>query len=249
MERNIMMVGVYGGADPSGAIGSEKFDGVRATWDGARLVSRDGVILAAPAWFTAGLPSFPLDGELWAGRGAFDVASGIARRADGGDAWQALRYVVFDAPSDLPYVERLAVVATISTPYAYAAPTWVVADASDLAARLDAVTDAGGEGLVIRDPMSAYHRVDAFTAWKVKRFADSEAVVVGHVAGKAGGLVLVVSRDGVTFRIGSGMTAKQRRNPPALGSVVTYRFDGLTSKGLPRFPRLVGVRYDVAVSA
>ncbi len=143
MERNIMMVGVYGGADPSGAIGSEKFDGVRATWDGARLVSRDGVILAAPAWFTAGLPSFALDGELWAGRGAFDVASGIARRADGGDAWQALRYVVFDAPSDLPYVERLAVVATIATAYAYAAPTWVVADASDLAARLDAVTHVG----------------------------------------------------------------------------------------------------------
>src|SRR4051812_34623257 len=47
---------------------SEKLDGVRAYWDGKKLWSRLGNEFLAPDWFTAPLPAFPLDGELWGGR-------------------------------------------------------------------------------------------------------------------------------------------------------------------------------------
>ena len=47
---------------------SEKFDGVRGYWDGQRLRTRGGEPVHAPAWFTAGWPATPQDGELWAGR-------------------------------------------------------------------------------------------------------------------------------------------------------------------------------------
>jgi ATP-dependent DNA ligase len=53
---------------------SEKYDGVRALWTGTELQSRQGLPIRAPAWFTAGWPATPLDGELWAGRGRFDAA-------------------------------------------------------------------------------------------------------------------------------------------------------------------------------
>ena len=50
---------------------SEKLDGVRAYWDGAQFLSRQGNRYHAPDWFTAGLPDEPLDGELWLGRKKF----------------------------------------------------------------------------------------------------------------------------------------------------------------------------------
>ena len=233
----------YEGGDVAGFVASEKLDGVFARWDGARLVSRDGVILAAPAWFTAGLPAgVLLDGELWAGRGQFDRASGVAR-SHGGD-WSGLRFMLFDAPSDLPFAERLRVIEAIATPYCCAVPVVVLVGLRDLATRMVEVVNGGGEGMVVRPAGSAYVTDGYATSYKVKFHDDAEAVVVSHYTGG-----IVLSRDGVAFKVGSGLTADQRRNPPALGSVVTYRHDGLTGKGLPRFPRLVGVRFDVAVSA
>ena len=53
---------------------SEKYDGVRGYWDGEKLLTRAGHAINAPAWFTAGWPKTPLDGELWAGRGLFSTA-------------------------------------------------------------------------------------------------------------------------------------------------------------------------------
>ena len=57
---------------PQGFLVSEKWDGVRALWDGQVLRFRSGRDLVAPAWFLAALPGVPLDGELWTGRGQFD---------------------------------------------------------------------------------------------------------------------------------------------------------------------------------
>jgi DNA ligase-1 len=51
--------------DPTPYLVSEKYDGVRALWDGQTLRSRAGNTIAAPAWFIAKLPKQPLDGELW----------------------------------------------------------------------------------------------------------------------------------------------------------------------------------------
>ena len=158
----------YEGGDVAGFIATEKLDGVFARWDGARLVSRDGVVLAAPEWFTAGLPAFALDGELWAGRGQFDRASGIARRVDGGDAWCTLAFVLFDAPSALPYTERRRVIEAIATPYCYAVQAFALVDLRDLAGRMADTVNGGGEGMVIRPPDSAYVTDGYATSFKVK---------------------------------------------------------------------------------
>ena len=79
---------------------SEKYDGVRAHWDGRQLRTRGGERIAAPAWFTAGWPALPMDGELWAGRGRFEHAQSAAAREQPDDAqWRALRYMVVDLPA------------------------------------------------------------------------------------------------------------------------------------------------------
>ena len=69
--------------DPAGHLVSEKYDGVRAVWDGRALRTRHGQIIQAPAAFLARLPAqVPLDGELWLGRGhgRFDAVSALVRR-------------------------------------------------------------------------------------------------------------------------------------------------------------------------
>lgn len=79
---------------------SEKYDGVRAQWDGHALRFRGGGLVPAPAWFTAALPPEPLDGELWLGRNQFDALSALVRTRTPKEAdWRQVRYLIFELPS------------------------------------------------------------------------------------------------------------------------------------------------------
>lgn len=78
---------------------SEKLDGVRAYWDGKQFLSRQGNLYHAPEWFIEGLPTAPLDGELWIDRRKFQRTVSIVRRQDKSDVWNEVRFLVFDAPA------------------------------------------------------------------------------------------------------------------------------------------------------
>ena len=89
---------------------SEKLDGARAVWDGHSLRFRSGRPVHAPAWFIAGLPAEPLDGELWIARGRFEDLSGIVRRQVPRDAdWRQVKFMVFEQPDGAgSFTERIA---------------------------------------------------------------------------------------------------------------------------------------------
>jgi DNA ligase-1 len=106
---------------------------------------------------------------------------------------------------------------------------------------LDRVTDAGGEGVMIKDPKSSYENRRSDKLLKVKKFDDAEAIVIGHEKGTGRcsnmcGAIVVRGDDGTEFKIGSGFDDSQRRKPPKLGSRVTYKYMGKTNAGKPRFP-------------
>ena len=234
---------------------SEKYDGVRALWTGRELLSRQGLPIRAPAWFTAGWPATPLDGELWAGRGRFDAAqSAVAQAAPQDAQWRALRYMVFDLPDHAgAFSERLPAlrhtVAALGQPWVQAVPQWRVASHATLMKQLHEHEKAGAEGLMLRRDDAPYRGGRSDDLLKLKSFEDAEAVVVGHVPGQgkyAGqtGALLVAMPDGRRFRLGSGLTDALRRVPPPIGSVVTYRYNGTHASGLPRFARFWRVRAD-----
>ncbi len=50
------------------------------------------------------------------------------------------------------------------------------------------------------------------------------------------GALLMREKDGTEFKIGSGFDDSQRKNPPKIGSVVTFKFQGRSTNGIPRFP-------------
>jgi DNA ligase-1 len=53
------------------------------------------------------------------------------------------------------------------------------------------------------------------------------------------GALLVERPDGLRFRIGTGFTDEERRNPPPIGSWITYAYNGFTVSGIPRFARFM----------
>jgi DNA ligase-1 len=247
----ILLANVFrDGIDVTQYLVSEKFDGVRAIWDGERLRFRSGNLIQAPQWFLASLPAQPLDGELWLGRGRFERLSGIVRREVPVDEeWRQVRYMVFELPGgEGSFSERAGriehLVAQAGVPWLEAVRQEAVTDRLSLQARLAAVLKAGGEGLMLHRADAPYESGRSDTLLKLKPWLDAEAVVVGHLPGKgkyAGqlGALRVRLPDGRQFSLGTGFTDAQRRQPPPVGATVTYRYRELTASGLPRFASFV----------
>jgi DNA ligase-1 len=234
--------------DPAQYWISEKYDGVRAIWDGRELRFRSGRRVPAPAWFVAGLPREPLDGELWLGRGRFDELSSIVRKAQPLDAeWRRVRYMIFELPdgagSFTERSERLrSIVGSSGMPWLHAVEQFRVADRQALMKKLDEVVRAGGEGLMLHRAAASYVTGRSDDLLKLKPLRDAEATVIGHEPGQgrlAGvvGALRLRTPEGKEFRLGSGLSDALRRDPPAVGASVTYRYQELTKDGIPRFPR------------
>ncbi len=246
-----LLATVYTGqVEPALCLVSEKYDGVRAVWDGRVLRHRSGREVAAPRAFVAALPAEPLDGELWLGRGRFEALSAIVRTTSPREAdWARIRYMVFELPGGPgTFAERAVRLAGLAKEAGMAqlvaAPQERFADRGALQRRLDSVTAAGGEGLMLHLASAPVAHGRSDVLMKLKPYLDAEAVVVaarpgaGKYRGQAGALE-VENAEGRRFLVGSGLSDALRRDPPPPGSVITYRYRELTSTGVPRFATYV----------
>ena len=250
----LMLANVYSKRTPLAEYWvSEKYDGVRGYWNGKQLQTRGGDLVHAPAWFTAGWPDQPMDGELWAGRGQFAHAVSTVRQQTPDDAaWRRMRFMVFDLPAHNGlFTERigdyLRLVRDLDQAWVVPVPQWLVASHPELQAQLKQMVKAGAEGLMLHRADAPYRGVRSDDLLKVKLFDDAEARVVAHLpgqgkyAGKLGAL-LVETPDGRRFKLGTGFSDSQRANPPVVGAHVTFRYRGINDSGVPRFASFWRVR-------
>ncbi len=234
---------------------SEKLDGVRGYWDGHQLRTRSGQRINPPTWFTLGWPKMAMDGELWMGRGRFDETSALIRAYKPDEAsWKQVHFMVFDLAGhagtfDARVLRMRALAGKTTNGSLRPVTQFRLGNTAELNARLKQVVAAGGEGLMLHHHQARYRIGRSEELLKLKIHEDEEARVVAHTAGKGkyagmlGALVLQLP-DGRRFRLGTGFTDAQRAAPPPVGSLVTFRYNGLTSKGLPRFARFMRVRMD-----
>jgi DNA ligase-1 len=226
---------------------SEKLDGVRGIWDGKQLLTRSGLVIDAPKWFTQGLPEFPVEGELWIERGAFDRVSGIVRTGHEDPEWPAVKFMLFDRPNyGGTYQERRSTLSRWVNKAGLSHVAMIeaerLADPATLLEKLKAIQEAGGEGIMLNHPLALYQAGRSDGLLKLKGYQDAEAKVIGYTDGKGKyegkvGALIVQTRDGRSFRVGSGLTDQMRNRPPEVGSFITYRYNGVTDNGLPRFAR------------
>ncbi|KZW00121.1 DNA ligase/mRNA capping enzyme, partial [Exidia glandulosa HHB12029] len=237
---------------------SEKLDGVRAFYN-KTFVSRLGNQFHVPNWFLKGacvidLPTdVALDGELFMGRGKFNETVSIVR-AKNSPRWGAVKFHVFDIPSHAaePFEERLKLLEKFfgeggshACDHVVVVKQTAVKDRDHVLEMLQAVEAQGGEGLMLRKPKSyaEFERQNRIT------FYDAEARVTGYSDGKGKydglcGALICEMESGKTFKCGSGLTNKDRASPPAIDSIIVYRFQELTLAGRPRFPTFVGAAAD-----
>ena len=250
----ILLANVLGeNVDPAAYLVSEKYDGVRAIWDGKILRFRSGRTVNAPDWFIAKLPAEKLDGEMWLARDTFDQLSGYVRKSTpSDDEWRQIKYMVFENPDGAgTFTQRYArireIVAKTNWPQLVAVEQVRVADRAALKRRFNEVVKGGGEGLMLHLADAPYVTGRSDVLLKLKPLQDTEATVVEHLPGKGKylgqmGALRMEMPGGKRFNIGTGFTDAVRKNPPSVGTTVTYTYRGMTKNGTPRFASYLRVR-------
>ena len=249
-----MLPNTYIDQDIRGWLMSEKLDGVRGYWDGTQLLSKNGNLLFPPPEFTATLPNFAIEGEIWGGRGTFEQTLSIVTKEQPHDGWLQLKFAIFDVPqAPGGFTARIAKAdawfATHPSAHAFIIPQVLVRDQTQLQQELAQIEELGGEGLVVRKSDALYRPGRSSEILKVKSYRDAEARVVAHLPGGGRnegrlGSLLVQSEEGKQFKIGSGFSDAERQSPPPIGAYITFKFYGKYQSGIPRFPSFMRIRQD-----
>lgn len=227
---------------------SEKYDGVRGYWDGQQMRTRNGHVIVLPPHWYADLPPWPVEGELWAGRGRFStVQNTVFDHQPNLKTWADIRFVLFDKPmAGQPFSERYVQLShwfgqQVSS-HLMLADYQPVEGKEHLTALLTKMIEKQGEGLMLRDRHALYQAGRSQGFLKVKDHQDSEVTVIGYVEGKGRlkgkvGALITRTQSGLVLKVGSGLNDELRQTPPDIGTVITIRHNGMTDKGLPRFAR------------
>ena len=145
----------------------------------------------------------------------------------------------------------------------------IVHDSNELVNYWENQLKLGYEGAIVRNPNGRYKfgrsTIKEGLAFKLKKFNDDEAVIVGieelmhnmdtsshKVENLYGGDTLgslVVMWGAKEFKIGSGFDHAERKRlwdqrHELIGKTVTFKYQELSTYGVPRFPVYKGIRYD-----
>jgi DNA ligase 1 len=232
----------YMGQNPVGWLMSEKYDGIRAIWNGAAFLTREGNAIAVPSEIVAQMPATPLDGELWMGRGTLQRMAGLARKKVSFLAeWTEVRFMIFDAPGQASHAARMVALPALPD-FCRIVTQRVCESKADLLAFAAEIVAKGGEGAVIRCPSAPYAEGRATVAQKLKPARTDEGIL--RAVERVGGAVrsLTVEWAGKVLKIGSGFTAVDAAREFVEGVKITFGFYGLTESGIPRGAFFVEVR-------
>ncbi len=248
----LLLLETYKDQNISGYLMSEKLDGIRAYWDGKSLLSRSGKVIHAPKWFVKNFPPFEMDGELWSKRGEFEYIQSVVMDKVPSGEWKKITYNIFEMPNQKGDLKkRLGVLQTYlkthKIPHLKIIKQIVCKNKKHLESFFDEIKNKNGEGVVLRDENAPYIAKRTSKALKYKRYQDDECRVISHHKGKGKyknmlGSFTCKLKNGTIFKIGSGLSENERKNPPKIGQEITFKYQGLTKHGKPRFPVFLHIR-------
>ena len=241
---------VYDEQDISGWYMSEKLDGIRGYWDGKNLYTKNGNLINTPKEFTKNFPPFALDGELWSKRDNFEFIQSIVLDKKPSSSWENITYNIFEVPNSKGnFKTRLEKARKWFEKYPNSnvniIKQIVCKNEKHLLTYLDKIVKLKGEGIIVKDPSQPYHTGRSPYILKVKKAYDMEGIVIGYnykKDGKTFKSLKLKLENSVIFNLGGGFSDKQRKEPPKVGDVVTFKYYGFTKNGKPKFSSFLRVR-------
>ena len=210
-----------------------------------------------------------LDGEMVSmvrGKIDFQSIQKTMHRKDGIETG-TLNYIVFDAAKESEwkhptknYDDRLAfaktMIADINHKKIQIIPCFYSVENPSqeyLVATCKESVEKGYEGLILRREDCPVENKRGKKLIKVKMFQDFEAKIIGTVEGNnrlAGtlGAFICVTKDGVQFEVGSGISDEERiefwpKRKEFVGQIVSVKYFEYTEDLKPRFPIYKGIRH------
>lgn len=227
---------------------SEKLDGIRGYWNGQQLFTRQGNIIKSPKWFTRNWPNTVMDGELWIARSQFQATlSCVLKVSVDNNCWQQVRFMIFDLPGNKNnFTDRIKsmkfIVHQTESNYLRMIEQFKVKNIDELTQKLNVVIKMNGEGLMLHKGDSFYQIGKSANLMKLKKHQTAQAIVISYTNGKGKykgmlGALTVKTKNGIVFNIGTGFTDEERKSPPAIGSIIKFKYNGKTQANIPRFAR------------
>lgn len=247
-----------------------KLDGLRMVIIGNKAFTRNGRSIETVQHIVDELKSqfnpmdeWVIDGEIM-GAGDFDEASGDIRRKSTG-ANEELYYNIFDMMTLTEWNERktpplvdrrfrlehmIKPSKNIKIVRSQVVHFNTPATAIVLSALCDGMIAEGYEGAMVKDATAEYVWDRSKAMLKVKKFETEDMEIVGtydgrgKYKGKLGGVI--VTRNGVTTKVGSGFSDEQREMIPEalIGRIAEVQYQNLTPDGKLRFPSFIRFRGD-----
>ena len=213
-----------------------KINGIRALWNGAELVTRNGRAITCldhikQEIIRSGIGHYHLDGELFTDKVSFQQLNGLIRRKNPTEDHKTIQFHVFDLVEDrTPQHERLRILQQITAGMKTVVPVETVKN-GNAAEHYRRFLDQGFEGLIAREPEADYGN----GLYKIKPVFDSEYRVIKTSACT----VTLETTDGKTFKIEN---STHELKP---GDRATVEYSMLTDSGIPFQGRLKAGRYDL----
>eukprot|EP00026_Physarum_polycephalum_P001929 Phypoly_transcript_01932.p1 GENE.Phypoly_transcript_01932~~Phypoly_transcript_01932.p1 ORF type:complete len:927 (+),score=132.48 Phypoly_transcript_01932:220-3000(+) len=231
----------------------EKYDGVRAcsvpSKSSSTLYSYNGKDFQLRAPFAAKIPRMFLDGEIWFGRGRYmDAAKFSLRNPESPPKWANLRFVVFDCPDpasqSLPFESRFAsLVSGVPRKHSFIniAVNARCVSRKHMLHSVRSIVEAGGEGVVLREPESLYvpGRSDSYSKFKV--FKDHEALVVAVDEDETFKIQLPNGKE-----LDAVLSNSYEGRRPKKGDVVTFAISHFAKTHRPKQPRIFRIRWELS---
>ena len=228
---------------------SEKLDGIRAYWNGKELLSKNGNKIYAPFWFIKDFPPFELDGELWTKRDDFENIQNIVLDANPSIKWDEITYNIFEIPNEKGnFDKRLEKINSWLNKNPNKSikiiPQKICKNESELDDYLNELINKKAEGIMLKNPNLEYFNGRNENILKVKKFYDEEGLIIDLNYSKEGKFksLKLKLENGIIFNLGGGFSDIQRKNPPQIGDIVTFKYYDLTKNNKPKFASFLRVR-------
>jgi len=202
-----------------------------------------------------------LDGELYI-HGEFQKLCSIVKRNSLHSDYKLVSYQVFDCidvDCEIPQSDRLQLLYAIFKDQHLASvrlvDSWRASSIEGNQQVLDYCLSHGYEGIIMREPFAPYSRSRVGTILKLKTAKEDVFPIVGtkeeisiHGEPKSALGAVICEESGEKFSVGTGpLLTRVNRDllwnlqADLVGKFALVKFQNLTTRGVPRFPVLMGI--------